>query len=41
MAWLSISVAVCVATGLALLAGVLSLIYFLMRDANGSETNPD
>jgi hypothetical protein len=41
MAWLSISAAVGLATGLALLAGLIGLVYFLTRDTNGSEINPD
>jgi hypothetical protein len=41
MAWATISVIVGVATSVALLAGVVGLIYFLTRDTNGSEINPD
>jgi hypothetical protein len=41
MAWLSISVVVGVITSLVILAGVVGLIYFLTRDTNGSEVNPD
>jgi hypothetical protein len=42
MAWLTISVIIGAATSVALLAGVVGLIYFLTRQTtNGSEINPD